>query len=491
MATYSASISPDILPGASLYQSLRADASTLREPHAPPRFAYSERHLQCAWWDERFRPQQLATRQGEPLVIEHPGVWNLEAGPDFLGAVVLAGPEQRRIKGDVEIHIVPADWKNHGHHDDPNYRNVRFHVTWQNTPVAPDLFPPGTLQIPLSDILLANPRFSFEHIDLAAYPYAARDEHTPCRDAIRNCAFDQQQAVLSSAGMERLRRKAARMREALETVGPEQALYEEVMAALGYKHNKIAMRTLARILPIEDLRRETQNQPETAYALLLGLAGLLPARPSPRWEASSQYYVRDVWHTWWRLQESWSTQRLQKAEWTLSGLRPANRPERRLMAAVQLFLPESQLLPLCQQAGTNPAAFIPAIRNLLQTVSHPYWDLHFSLNGKTAKDTVALIGTARASAMITNVLLPFTVALHNRDVFDETMLADLPAENINAIIRQTAATLLGPDHPPRLYAKALERQGLIQIFQDFCLNDRSRCRNCPLPHALRQFSTGK
>jgi hypothetical protein len=35
----------------------------------------------------------------------------MEPGPDFLGAVLRIGPERRRIRGDVEIHLRPSDWR--------------------------------------------------------------------------------------------------------------------------------------------------------------------------------------------------------------------------------------------------------------------------------------------------------------------------------------------------------------------------------------------
>lgn len=43
---------------------------------------------------------------------------------------------------------------------------------------------------------------------------------------------------------------------------------------------------------------------------------------------------------------------------------------------------------------------------------------------------------------------------------------------MNSVIRETAYTLFGPDHSPKLYRTALARQGLIQIFNDFILTGR-------------------
>ena len=100
------------------------------EPPTPPLTPFTERHLQCVWADDRLRPPNLATAAGERIEVEHPGEWNTGPGPDFLKAALRVGPDMRRITGDVEIHIRPADWQRHRHAEDPRYRRVCAHVTY-------------------------------------------------------------------------------------------------------------------------------------------------------------------------------------------------------------------------------------------------------------------------------------------------------------------------------------------------------------------------
>ncbi|MEM7397281.1 MAG: DUF2851 family protein, partial [Verrucomicrobiota bacterium] len=78
-------------------------------------FPWPERHVQCLWFDAALRPTTLLTEAGEPVRVEAPGRWNLEAGPDFLDAVLYIGEEERRMTGDVEVHIHPSGWVHHGH----------------------------------------------------------------------------------------------------------------------------------------------------------------------------------------------------------------------------------------------------------------------------------------------------------------------------------------------------------------------------------------
>jgi hypothetical protein len=96
------------------------------------------------------------------------------------------------------------------------------------------------------------------------------------------------------------------------------------------------------------------------------------------------------------------------------------------------------------------------------------------------------MGTQRIAAIVSNVIVPFLAALGNRQVMHPALLSRLPPEEDNQIIRQTAHNLLGPDHNPDLYRSSLRQQGLIQIFHDFCLTDRSRCENCALLKSLAE-----
>ena len=83
--------------------------------------------MQALWYDGALRPESLRTVEGVPLKVIDPGTWNLEAGPDFLGAVVEVGG--MRMRGDVEVHLRAIDWTAHGHGTDPAYANVVVHVT--------------------------------------------------------------------------------------------------------------------------------------------------------------------------------------------------------------------------------------------------------------------------------------------------------------------------------------------------------------------------
>ncbi len=439
-------------------------ASVVSEPAGRQRAdTPTERHLQCVWYDPALRPPGLATTDGEPVEVENPGVWNLEAGPDFLGAVLRVGHERRRICGDVEIHVRPADWAHHRHSDDPRYSAVRVHVT-----LTPPLNPPvpvGAVCIPLAGPLARCPDFSWAAVDVTAYPYAARPEPAPCEVALRGWSADDIERLLESAGRERLRRKAERIRIRAAMVGADQALWEELMAALGYKHNKTATRKLAQRVPRAELVAAAEGDVETAAAILWGASGLLPeAGPSVRGAA------RRVWDRWWKYRARWQERALTRDEWRLDGVRPLNQPEIRIRAAAVWALrhppPAERWLAA---AATGPREFV---KNVLRDLT---------IHDPAGEVRAAAVGRSRAVSILINVAIPFLEACGIPVVADPLWLQVLPDETPNAVERQMAHTLLGRDHPPSWCRGALRRQGLIQIFTDFCLNDRSRCAGCPFP----------
>ncbi len=484
-------VSAGLFPRSSFYRHfLQGAAPLVREPGRASRlFPWSERHLQCVWYDPALRPSQLFTEEREPVTVEEAGIWNMEAGPDFLGAVLQIGPGRRRLTGDVEIHVQGADWQAHGHAGDKRYSRVKCHVTYFPSPRRPPGLPASAVQIALKDALAANPLFSFDNLDIAAYPYAARAAPAPCTRALAGWTPDQRESLLQAAGEERLRRKAERMRTLIEEKNSDQALYEEILCALGYKHNKAPFRRLAELVPLATLRQESRGRPLVAYALLAGVAGLLPEQFRSNWDNETREFIRVLWDAWWKRREKWEGRIIPRTSWRLSGMRPMNRPERRLMAAACLFANESALSQQWQDlASRHPDAGLKQAGRMLEVEAETYWSRRLAWSGVKQAKPIELIGEARIHAILNNIFVPFLGAQNIGAPFEKGLLSRLPTEAENALVRQTAVSLFGPDHPPSLYRDGLRQQGLLQIFHDFCLNDRSRCAFCPLPDLLQQHT---
>lgn len=473
-------------------------AGTFGEPpfevrEVPPgvrALGFTERHLQCVWADDRLRPEGLATAEGEAVEVEFPGEWNKGPGPDFIGAVLKVGDGSRRLAGDVEIHIHPADWRRHGHADDPRYARVCAHVAYFPGALRAEELPPGALQIALKPALDRADGFSFDNIDLMAYPTAARAAPPPCRAAMLALPPEERGRILDAAGQTRLARRAEWLRMAMEDRGMAQTVYEETLAALGYRPNKIPFRRLARAVPLERLRDLSGGDPLKAYALLAGTAALLPDpttafRRGPQPDAETRRFLRRCWDEWWHMAGACAPSAFTAADWVRTGIRPPNRPERRLMAAAALFAPArglpERLEALAKRTGGGTADDLMA---LLATDDAPYWPHRLAYTSPPLAAPAALVGETRAQALAVNLLVPALAALGARAAGWPPVGELLPPEAPNAVTRIMADRLFGPGHDARLHSTALRRQGLIHLHHEHCLGDRSRCADCPVPARL-------
>ena len=457
-----------------------AQPSAVREPHTRYRsgFHWTERHLQCLWFDARYRPSPFPLPGGETVTVLDPGQWNLEAGPDFLNATLLLQPGARQLRGDVEVHVHPSDWDAHDHRADPAYDHIVAHVTWFSGP-APRTLPPGVCALSLAEPVLAQPGLSLDDIDLKAYPHAVLPATPrPCEAFLLNDP-DRARAVLAAAGHYRLRAKAARLRARLEQSGDRsQVFYEEVMAALGYKHNQAPFRALARLLPASTLGASR----EPAFARLLGTARLLP-QPDAAPDEEGRRFIRALWDLWWRA----SSETLPETfAWRLHNLRPQNAPVRRLAAAACLFSGLSTVLQdLDRLSAERGLRWHSQAGDCFEARCRwPFWQrrLAFSSAPGTSQE-LALLGESRTAAILTNVALPFYAA---EEALPQGVLDHLPPEDLSAPMRLTALHLFGRDHNPALYADSgLLQQGLLQIHLDFCLNAKPGCDACALCAALQ------
>ena len=477
----------DYFPLAARYApATAADPHMLRESGARGRvFGYTERHLQAVWFDPRWRPAMLKSSAGETIEVESPGNWNLEAGPDFLGAALRVGPDKRRITGDVEVHIFPAGWRQHGHRDDRRYRKVCLHLTYYEGQLPDEELPPGALQAALRPALKADPAFAFEHVDVTAYPYAGRAEIPPCRTGLVAWPVERRARLLEAAGQERLRRKSERFATAMTERGIDQVLYENILAALGYQHNKLPMLELATRLPVDMLRTVARGRESRAFAVLAGMSGLLPVDLKKEWDDETRAYVRGLWDVWWKERDQLPAP-LARDAWRLQGIRPLNHPLRRLAAAARLFATAREGLKLIEEwIDGPPDELVARMQRTVDGAKDDYWSHRVSLGGKRSKEPVALIGEDRWEAIALNVVIPLAAACGLDPSRVGQALEALKPEASNQIIKQTAFYLFGPDHPASLLRPAVRRQGLQQIFHDYCLGDRSRCAHCAFPVLLK------
>jgi hypothetical protein len=65
----------------------------------------------------------------------------------------------------------------------------------------------------------------------------------------------------------------------------------------------------------------------------------------------------------------------------------------------------------------------------------------------------------------------------------------LPARLSNRRLETAATRLFGNDPRRALFTRTVaHQQALLQIYEDFCLQDNSDCAQCPFPEQMRKWS---
>ena len=376
----------------------------------------------------------------------------------------------RLARGDIEIHVDGADWRAHGHHRDPNYRNVILHVALK----------PPTAPILMSDGATAPTAV----VDLEGALPAAAEDARPC---MRPGPAPELAAVLQEEGSRRFEQRAAAYARRIDEQGPGQALYGGLLEALGYTRNVEPFRRLAELAPWSLLEAvllpvPAATRPYWAEALLLGAAGLLPSQRG--WEQQPGY-PRLLETLWERRPAGLRSDYL---PWRSDGARPANAPARRVAAAGAI----AARLAGGLAGRLGPTLLNEGARGLAAafTVDGPgYWrarsDFSSPGTGRQAllKKDAALVGASRAADIVVNVALPWLLAPARRE--GNPALAERcldayrahPPLAANRLTRRMEAMLQhrGAAEAPRT---AAVQQGMIGLYKRRC--DTLLCEGCAL-----------
>jgi hypothetical protein len=426
----------------------------------------NELELQARWFAGDFGRRFRAT-SGEEVEIVQFGTWNREAGPDFQGAAIRVNGEVRR--GSIEFDLTDRSWESHRHSINGAYEDAVLHVfvnASEHTFFTRTHSNRNVLQV---------------RVDAQALPDAFAS-NVPlarpgrCQAPLKDLAEERVLSVLDAASRFRLERKAARLRALAENHGREEALFQELATALGYKQNKLPFTLVAQRLPLATVRAEADR----AEALLFGVAGFLHAPDLARYETDTRAYVRSLWDQWWSSRDAMERLVLPQKLWRLGGARPLNHPQRRLGALATLV---REWNPLQRAFESSDAT--REIRRLLLALTHPFWSHHYTLTSDAAPNEMALIGDTRIAEIMANVVFPWLSA---QGVDAWSGYRKLPARLTNRRLETAVTRLFGDDPRQRTFVRTVvNQQGLLQIYEDFCLQDNSDCAHCPFPEQMRKW----
>ncbi len=442
----------------------------------------NELELQARWFAGDFGKHFVSTA-GDKIDIVQFGTWNREAGPDFRDAAIKINGSDP-IRGCIELDVSDRSWETHGHATNPAFEETVLHVfveksgrqfftrTKSNRNVPQVCVDPTILPDAFSgNIPLARPG--------------------RCQSPLKDLPEERVNSVLDAAAQFRLQQKANRIRNKIDSHGRDEAFFQEIAAALGYKQNTLPFALIAQRLPLKLL----QEKRDDTEAMLFGLAGFLEAPDLGIFKGSTRNYVRTLWDRWWPHRDAMQRMILPTKVWRMSGTRPVNHPQRRLAALAALARQWSRFQRILGKATAGDApspgfgvARTPATtaQGFFSELDHPFWKIHYTLTSEAASKEMALIGESRVADILANVLFPFWFS---QDPDAWPPYAKLPARLSNRRLETAATRLFGNDPRRKQFLKTVaHQQGLLQIYEDFCMQDNSDCAQCPFPEQMRKWT---
>ncbi len=450
------------------YSQLLLDVYGNRLAEDPPLDLPDEMTLQAIWFNGLFG-RTFTTTDGRSVVVRQFGFWNRTAGPDFLHTAVEIDGETH--SGPLELDTNASDWETHGHDVNPAFNDVILHVIFRDTDARHFTRSENHTDIPkvvIPDSLVKEALQQARHTTATA-------SIGRCYKPLEHMSAGAIEQVMLAAAKHRCALKAKRHQLVHDAHGKDQALWIALAETLGYRPNKQAMSQLAQRMPIHYLRQHA----ELAYPLLFGIAGFLHPDIHEQAPLDSQQWLEGLWKTWWKHRGEHELSEERSIQWTRTGIRPINHPQRRLAALGYI----AQHWPSFRKLSSQTDSLI----NWLEKLDDPFWSHHYTLTSKRSDKQLALIGKDRIRDLLINHLLPLRIIQNDATAWNHYL--QLPAPAVSESINRVSTRLFGQRHDKKEFLKkAWQHQALLQIYRDFCLEDTSDCDTCPFPEQLEQLS---
>lgn len=445
-----------------------------------PYTCMTERHLQAIWLEQKYF-KNLTTNDGQPVTVIHPGIWNAEAGPDFLKAHLRIGNQE--LKGDVEIHLADEGWYQHGHHEDERYNHVVFHLSLRKSSQTKDLSTASgnsLIKSYLEPALSISQARILRLIDLELYPYKKFLGSGSCaQELFKQIPGEMAIALFKSAAEWRLVQK----KESLQarTEDPQLQMLTGMAAALGYKRNAEAFFELyIQMLKFADLSEDE------VMGIGLGICGFYTERYQKKW-GSSEKYQSYLQHFQLHSHVAFGSVNL-----ILHQIRPLNHPIRRLFYMVKM-LRDANLKKLDDDLKQTWSRLWKkkkwremrtALCDLIPHYQDEYWNTHYTFEKFSRSEFIPLIGDDLKTEMLVNTCLPilYEYITTNGDLVEieafEQFYEVFPAMG-SSKTKYLRHRFFGDTNKGDILKRVMSEQGAFQVHKDFCQHYEASCAGCP------------
>lgn len=381
-------------------------------------------------WQQRLF-QSISTLDDSPIEIIHPGLRNLDAGPDFFNAKIKL--DGMLWAGNVEMHCKASDWFKHNHQNDPAYDNVILHVVLQADAVVKH-----ASGDPIRTVVMHIPPEVMERYQQLTATQTYSFSAIRCAHELPRIPNLVMKDWLTALATQRMLNKMHRVEDLVgqEKESWQEALYVMLSRSLGTGINSDTFERLARSLPFAFLLKHLDD-PFQVRALLLGQAGLIPLHET---KMQQEYAF---------LQAKFQLTPLQASDWKMAKRRPQASPEVRIEALTSLLTQHRNLFSEIIEAKD-----IPALQRIFII---PY-----------------KIGIQTANSIIINAVAPTLLAygqwLADEDLCERAidLLEALPAEANRYMDYWLNCGVTNRN--------AFDSQALLQLYREYC--EPHKCMNC-------------
>ncbi|AYZ10480.1 DUF2851 family protein [Chryseobacterium arthrosphaerae] len=419
----------------------------------------TEKLLQYLWNYKVFKHFDFKDIEGNPVEIIRFGKWNTNAGPDFLDAKIKINGLV--IAGNIELHVRSSDWIFHNHSQDPNYRNIIFHVVFQHDIEISELTGNNIPTLELKDYIDENILGKYEKL-------ADENKFIACESI-----FDRDKIPLffhEGNILKKLEEKSLELEQnlALYKNNFEAVLFHSLAYSFGLKVNALIFRQIAESIDYSIINKIRQN-PFQLEALLFGISGWLD-------------HPKDEQMKIWKREFEFIKVKFKIADLKLHPkflrLRPPNFPTIRLSQLADLYFRHQNLFS--KIIGAQNAAHIYEVFTPIK--ASEYWDSHFNF-GTVSKMQPKTLSRDFIDLIILNTVLPLKYTYHkyhSEDAADEMieLYRNIPAEK-NSVIQ-------GWKNLGVHTTNALETQSLIYHHKNSC--EEKNCLTCSIGFKLLKES---
>lgn len=419
----------------------------------------TEEFLQYVW-QHRLLEGDLLTLDGLPVTVEKAGIWNRDAGPDFINARLRVG--DILWAGNVEIHLLASDWHRHHHDGDERYASLILHVVYSNDC---DIVLPDGRRLPTLEIHQAIPAGLWERYEALV---DKSQSEIPCGGSFANAPELVRLDYFDRLLVERMERKSADVRRLYDDSHHSwsDTCFWLVARYFGGTANAAAFEMLAKSVPLGCVAK-IKDHPFRVEALLFGQAGLLEGDFADDYPQRLQQEYR-------YLAKAYGLTPMAGHLWRFLRMRPVSFPTIRISQLATLLCRSSALFSKMLEELS-----VDKLRQFFDLSASDYWSSHYRFDSPSAtcdKRTGLDFAYRLLINAWTPLLFQYGASRDDQSLKDRAiaLLRQIPAED-NRIVRLWKKVQVPcPD--------AAASQTLIQLHNEHCIE--KRCLQCPIGHGL-------